>query len=110
MKHRIRKFRTFSRRIGRGLHVEWKETIEIPKLLKNKEYQKAGEQVLDICKIGTLTVVWIIPGGAVLTALILKFSHKARPSAFTAKDKEVDAIASSDILEKEKLLPENRQY
>jgi hypothetical protein len=108
VKHRIRKFRTFSKRIGRGLHVEWKETIEIPKLLKNKEYKKAGEQVLDICKMGTLTVVWIIPGGAVLTALILKFSHKAKPSAFNAKDKEVDTVASSNISEKEKPLPENR--
>jgi hypothetical protein len=108
VKHRIRRFRTFSRRIGRGLHVEWKETIEIPKLLKNKEYKKAGEQILDICKMGTLTVVWIIPGGAVLTVLILKFSHKARPSAFHIKDKQVDAVTSSNILEKEKPLPENR--
>jgi len=88
MKYRIRKFRTFSRRIGRGLHVEWKETIEIPKLLKDKEFKKAGEQVLDICKMGTLTVIWVIPGGAVLTALILKFSHKARPSAFHTPEKK----------------------
>jgi len=87
MKHRIRKFRTFSRKIGRGLHVEWKETIEIPKLLKDKEFKKAGEQVLDICKMGTLTVIWVIPGGAVLIAVILRFSHKARPSAFNIKDK-----------------------
>ena len=87
MKYHIRKFRTFTRRIGRGLHVEWKETVEIPKLLKNKEYKKAAEQVLDICKMVSLTVIWVIPGGAVITAIILKFSHKARPSAFHVKKK-----------------------
>ena len=58
MKHR----RKFSRRIGRGLHVELKETIKIPKLLKNKEYKKAGDQVFDICKMAGLTVVWVVPG------------------------------------------------
>jgi len=89
MKHRIRRFGKFSRRIGRGLHVELKETIEIPKLLKNKEYKRAGDQVLDICKMTILTVVWVVPGGAMLTAVILKFSHKARPSAFhPAEEKE----------------------
>lgn len=82
MKHRIHRFRKFSRRIVRGLHVEMKETIEIPKLLKNKEYKRAGAQVLDIGKMAGLTVIWIVPGGAVLTAVILKFSHKTRPSAF----------------------------
>ena len=82
MKQRIHRLSKFSKRIGRGLHVEWKETIEIPKLLKNKEYRKAGDQVFDICKMAGLTVVWVVPGGAVLTAVILKFSHKARPSAF----------------------------
>ena len=89
MKSRIHKLRVFSRRIGRGLHVEWKETIEIPKLLKEKEFKKAGEQVLDICKMGTLTVIWVIPGGAILTAMILKFSHKARPSAFSDDKKNL---------------------
>ena len=88
MKHNIHRFRKFSRRIGRGLHVELKETIEIPKLLKNKEYKKAGAQVLDIGKMAGLTVVWIVPGGAVLTAVILKFSHKARPSAFHPVEKK----------------------
>ena len=96
MKHRIHKFRIFSRRIGRGLHVEWKETIEIPKLLREKEFKKAGEQVLDICKMGTLTVIWVIPGGAVLTAIILKFSHKARPSVFKIKDKKEDFTPQGD--------------
>jgi len=90
MKHRIHRFRKFSRRIGRGLHVELKETIEIPKLLKNREYKKAGAQVLDVGKMAGLTVVWIVPGGAVLTAIILKFSHKARPSAFHPEKNDED--------------------
>lgn len=62
--------------------MEIKETIEIPSLLRRKEYKKAGHQVVDIFKMTGLTIVWIVPGGAVITAMILKFSHKARPSAF----------------------------
>lgn len=86
MKTRIRNLRTFSRRIGRGMHVEWKETIAIPSLLKNKEYKKAGAQVVDIFKMAGLTAIWVVPGGAILTAMIVKFSHKARPSAFHPKE------------------------
>jgi hypothetical protein len=90
MKHHIHRFRKFSRRIGRGLHVELKETIEIPKLFKNREYKRAGVQVLDIAKMVGLTVVWIVSGGVVLTAVILKFSHKARPSAFYPGEEKED--------------------
>lgn len=82
MKQQIVKFRRFSNKMKQGLHIEWKETIEIPRLIKNKEYKKAGDQVLDIVKMTSLGAIWIIPGGAVLTAMIVKFSHKARPSAF----------------------------
>lgn len=82
MKRRIVRFRKFSRRMKHGLHIEWKETVEIPRLIKNKEYKKAGNQVLDIVKMTSLGAIWIIPGGAVLTAMIIKFSHRARPSAF----------------------------
>ncbi len=82
MKKRIVKLKTFTRRIGRGLKVEFNETIEIPSLLKQKEYKKAGAQVVDIFKMAGLTVIWVVPGGAVITAMILKLSHKARPSAF----------------------------
>ena len=88
MKKRIHKLKVFSRRIGRGLHIEWKETLEIPDLLKKKEYKKAGNQVFDLCKMAGLGIVWVIPGGAVLTAMIVKFSHKSRPSAFHPKKKE----------------------
>jgi hypothetical protein len=82
MKKHLRRLGTFSRRIGRGLHVEWKETLEIPSLIRRREYKKAGGQVADIAKMATLTLVWIVPGGAVITAMLVKFSHKVRPSAF----------------------------
>jgi len=88
MKKRIHNLKKFTRRLGKGMHVEWKETVEIPSLLIRREYRKAGAQVADIIKMAGLTVVWVIPGGAVLTALILKFSHKARPSAFHDKERE----------------------
>jgi len=68
--------------LGRGLHIEWQETKEIPSLLLKREYKKAGAQVVDICKMAGLGIIWVIPGGAVLTAFIVKVSHKARPSAF----------------------------
>ena len=82
MKKRIQNFKKFTRRISKGMNVELKETIEIPSLLMRREYKKAGAQVVDIFKMTGLAVVWVIPGGAVITAVILKFSHKMRPSAF----------------------------
>jgi len=82
MKRRFRNFRVFVRFLGRGMAVEWRETKEIPLLLWRREYRKAGAQVADICKMAGLGMVWIVPGGAVLTAAIVKFSHRARPSAF----------------------------
>lgn len=85
VRKKIKRLRVFSRRLGRGLHVEWKETVEIPALLQKREYKKAGAQVADLFKMAGLTVIWVIPGGAVLTAMILKVSHKARPSAFHPK-------------------------
>ena len=89
MKKNIQNFKKFTRRIGSGMHVELKETIAIPSLLLRREYRKAGEQVVDIFKMTGLAVVWIVPGGAVITAVILKFSHKMRPSAFRSKEEEV---------------------
>ena len=43
---RIQNLKKFTRHIGRGMHVELKETIEIPSLLIRREYRKAGAQVL----------------------------------------------------------------
>lgn len=62
--------------------IEYKETKEIPKLLANKEYKKAFLQLFDIIKMTLLGILWLIPGGALLTALLIKFFHKIRPSAF----------------------------
>lgn len=88
MKRKIIKFKKFSKEIKDGLHIELKETRDIPKHIKNKEYRKAGEQIADIFKMVGLTVVWIVPGGALITTMILKFYHKARPSAFHPKEQE----------------------
>ena len=74
--------------MGKGMHVELKETIAIPSLLIRREYKKAGAQVVDIFKMTGLVVVWVVPGGAVITAMILKFSHKMRPSAFHTKEED----------------------
>ena len=97
LKKRIRRFTKFSKKIGKGLHIEMKETIDIPKHIKNREYKKAGAQVVDIFKMAGLTVVWVIPGGAVITAMIVKFSHKARPSAFHPDSIEDESSRSKDI-------------
>ena len=85
MKRRVDSFKRFAEKIKRGMYVEWKETKEIPSLLLRREYKKAGAQVIDICKMAGLGVVWVIPGGAVMTAFIVKFSHRIRPSAFQEK-------------------------
>ena len=82
MKKKLKRFQVFSRRIRKGIAIEYKETKEIPKLLANKEYKKALLQFLDIIKMVLLGILWLIPGGAILTALLIKFSHKMRPSAF----------------------------
>lgn len=79
---RIKRFAKFTKKIGKGINIEIRETIEIPSLIRKKEYRKAGYQIIDIFKMAGLTVIWIVPGGAVITTMILKLSHKTRPSAF----------------------------
>jgi len=88
MKKKIIKFKKFSTHIVKGLHTEFKETVAIPSLIKNGQYREAVGQVADIAKMGGLAIIWIVPGGAVITTVILKYYHKARPSAFHPKDKE----------------------
>ena len=92
MKKHIHKFTKFTKTIGKGVKLEVRETIEIPSLIKNKEYKKAGGQVVDLFKMTGLAIVWVVPGGAVITAMILKFSHKARPSAFRSEEKTPDNV------------------
>ena len=86
MKKKIESFKTFTKKMGKGMYVEWRETKEIPSLILRREYRKAGAQVVDICKMVGLGIVWVVPGGAVITAFIVKFSHKARPSAFQSDE------------------------
>jgi len=104
MKKHIKKFTAFSKNIGEGLNVEFKETIEIPSLIRRREFRKAGNQVIDLFKMTGLTIVWIVPGGAVITAMILKLSHKSRPSAFQVKeeDQSLGSVEGEGISEKKK--------
>lgn len=81
MKH-IHRLKSFSKKIGTGMKIEIEETVAIPSLIRNREYKKAGHQIVDIFKIAGLTIIWVIPGGGVIITMLLKFSHKSRPSAF----------------------------
>ena len=73
--------------MGHGLKQEYEETKDIPKHIKNREYKKAAEQVGDIGKMTFLSSLWILPGGGVLSGILLKYFKKIRPSAFR-KDEE----------------------
>jgi len=84
----IRKFKKFSKKIGRGLKQEYQETKEIPKHIKNREYKKVGNQIGDIGKMTFLSVLWILPGGGILSGVLLKFSKKIRPSSFMEKEEK----------------------
>ena len=82
----IHKLKKFSKRVGHGLKQEYKETKEIPKHIKNKEYKKAAEQVGDIGKMTFLSTLWVLPGGGVLSGVLVKYFKKMRPSAFREED------------------------
>ena len=72
----IHKLKRFSKKIHHGLKQEYQETKDIPKHIKNKEYKKAAEQVGDITKMTLLSVLWILPGGGVVSATLVKFFEK----------------------------------
>jgi hypothetical protein len=82
----IHKLKKFSKKIGHGLKQEYKETKEIPKHIKNKEYKKAAQQVGDLGRMTFLSILWVLPGGGILSATLVKFSKKFRPSAFRKED------------------------
>ncbi|WP_297485446.1 hypothetical protein [Sulfurimonas sp.] len=84
----IHKFKKFSKNIGRGLKQEYKETKEIPKHIKNREYKKAGEQIGDIGKMTFLSALWILPGGGIVSTTLVKFFKKLRPSSFVQEKEE----------------------
>ena len=72
--------------MGYGLKQEYNETKDIPKHIKNKEYQKAVEQVGDLGKMTFLSALWILPGGGVVSGVIVKYFKKIRPSAFREEE------------------------
>ncbi|WP_457744599.1 hypothetical protein [Sulfurimonas sp.] len=82
----IHKLKKFSKKMGRGLKQEYEETRDIPKYIKNKEYKKAAQQVGDIGKMTFLSTLWVLPGGGVISSLLVKFFKKLRPSAFKEED------------------------
>ena len=84
----MKKIKQFTSKIKKGLAIEARETIEIPKHIKNGHFTKAGEQVGDLFKMAGLGIVWVVPGGGVLVAIILKVFHKSRPSAFRPTEEE----------------------
>lgn len=104
MKKHIHRFIKFSKTIGKGLKIEMRETIEIPLLIRRKEYKKVGYQVIDIIKMTGLIVIWILPGGAVVTAIIFKFSNRARPSAFQPSKEISDSLLSESCKDNTKEL------
>jgi hypothetical protein len=84
----MKKIKQFASRMKKGLAIEARETIEIPKHIKNGHFKKAGEQVGDLFKMTGLGIIWVIPGGGILVAVILKVFHKSRPSAFRPSKEE----------------------
>ena len=86
----LHKLKRFSKKIEKGLKQEFQETKDIPKHLKNKEFEKATEQIGDIGKMTLLSTLWILPGGAVLSAFVVKYFKKMRPSAFREKEESED--------------------
>lgn len=90
-----KKLMIFTERLRRGLYIEAKETVEIVPLIKKREYKKAGSQVVDIMKMGVLVAIWIMPGGSIVSAFILKTLKTARPSAFQKKERRAESVEDS---------------
>lgn len=73
-----------------SLFKEIEESKELVFLLKesthrklnNEEKEKVKEQLLDICKSIPAFTVFMLPGGAILLPLLIKFIPKLLPSAF----------------------------
>ncbi len=72
-----------------GLHQEWRETGDIPKHIKNRNFKDVIAQITDIFRMIFITILWILPGGAILSGFIVKLFKGIRPSAFREKDKEL---------------------
>ena len=80
------------------LAKELKESKELVVLLKKSTHKKLSEeekskvktQLLDICKGIPAFVVFMLPGGALLLPLLIKFIPDILPSAFQEDSKEID--------------------
>ena len=83
----IHKFKKFSKKMRLGLIQEYRETKDIPKQIKNKEYKKATQQIGDIGKMTFLSALWVLPAGGALSGILVKYFTKLRPSAFKEDEK-----------------------
>jgi len=72
--------------IKRGLKQELKETRDIPGHISRGDFVSAARQVADIIRMIVLAVVWILPGGMVVSTFLVKFWKNIRPSAFRDED------------------------
>jgi len=82
-----KKIKDFTEKIGKGLAQEFKETIEIPKQIKAKNFKAVKQQFADILKMIVLGLIWLIPAGMALSTFLIKYSDKMRPTSF--RDKEI---------------------
>ena len=82
------KIKSFTQNLSKGMKQEYLETKQIPKQLKERQYKEATEQIGDIGKMVFLTMLWILPAGGVVSAFLLKISHKLRPSSFQTKEEK----------------------
>ena len=72
------------------LHQELKDSKELMVLLSqstkrnlsDEEHKKVQEQLLDIFKSIPSLAIFMLPGGALLLPLVIKFIPKLLPSAF----------------------------
>jgi hypothetical protein len=78
----LQRFRAFADGLKHGMKVEWHETRAVPGQLLRGEFRKAGEQVADLGRMSFLALLWVLPGGAVISAFVVKVFHRIRPSAF----------------------------
>ena len=64
--------------------MEYEETKDIPKHIKNKDYKKE-EEVGDIGKMTFLFSLWVLSDEGVLSGILVKYFKKMRPSALKNK-------------------------
>jgi len=84
------KFAKLTKSLGAGLKQELHETKQIPGQIKRGNYKEAGEQAGDIGKMLLIVSIWILPAGAIISAFIIKYSKKIRPSSFQPKMSQKD--------------------